>query len=164
MRKWRQVRDTAVLTLVLFQTAGCGGERVEIGAQAPSFQLQDQEGRWVDSDSFEGQVVVLNFWQTHCLPCLAEIPLLNALHRTEDVAVVGINLDEGETRSLRPFLRRHEMNYPVLLGNEEVFRRYNGFGIPYTLVLDRLQRVAHVYRGSIEERQIRDHLEKLLHG
>jgi hypothetical protein len=35
----------------------------------------------------------------------------------------------------------------VLVGNEEVFQRFNGLGIPYTLLLDPSQRIVKIYRG-----------------
>ena len=44
----------------------------------------------------------------------------------------------------------------MLLGNEEVFRRFNGFSIPYTLVLNASREIVSIYRGPVT----RDALER----
>ena len=37
----------------------------------------------------------------------------------------------------------------VALGDEALFEKFGGVGIPYTVVLDRSQRVVKVYRGAV---------------
>ncbi len=138
---------------------------IEIGAQAPEFRLQTLQGAWVESSAYDGQVVVVNFWQTYCGPCLHEISLLNRLqNERSEIAVIGINLDAKGARTLQPFVDRNRIDYAVLLGNEDVFKRFDGFGIPYTLVLDRANRIAQIYRGPISEDRVRADLGRLLQG
>lgn len=44
-----------------------------------SLQLVDYNGNEITTSDYEGQVLVLNFWQTWCAPCLKEMPSLNEM-------------------------------------------------------------------------------------
>ncbi len=52
-----------------------------IGKPAPDFELTLLDGGRVTLSQLRGQVVVLNFWATWCVPCRAELPLLDAYYR-----------------------------------------------------------------------------------
>lgn len=122
-------------------------EDVTVGNHAPTFSLKALDGSTVTSDSLKGNPVVLNFWATWCQPCLSEIPELKELASTSKVKIVGIALDEDGVKTIKPFVEKNGINYPVLVGDQEVFQRFNGVGIPYTLVLDSSQRIIKIYRG-----------------
>jgi len=142
------------LLAVCSAACGDGGEPevVREGLPAPEFALKSLDGSTVESGSLKGDVVVLNFWATYCQPCRSEIPELNQIAEKSGAKVVGIALDADDAGTVRQFEREVNLkfNYSVLFGNEEVFRRYNGIGIPYTLVLDRAQRVVRIYRGPVD--------------
>jgi thiol-disulfide isomerase/thioredoxin len=145
-------------------TAGCGGEEEQImqtGARAPDFTLASLDGDEVTSQSLEGQVVVLNFWATWCPPCLKEIPELKEMAAESKVKIIGIALDKDGSRVVKPFVERHEINYPILIGNEEVFQRFNGFGIPHTVLLDSKYNVAKVYRGRVTKAALEEEIEAI---
>ena len=151
----RSARLKLLSCLLAVLLAGCGdaGEPplVEVGAAAPEFALKALDGSTFESDSLKGDVVVLNFWATYCQPCRGEIPELNQVAAKAGAKVVGIALDAGDAKAVQQFEREmnFKFNYPVLFGDEDVFRRYNGVGIPYTLIIDRSQRVAKIYRGPV---------------
>jgi thiol-disulfide isomerase/thioredoxin len=137
---------------------GCGSagqqpDEVKVGGPAPHFSLRAIDGTTVSSDSLKGEVVILSFWSTTCPTCVGEIPTLNALASRPGVQVVGVALDRGGEGVVKPFVQggRRRVDYPVVLGNEEVFRRFDGFNIPYTLVLDPARRVARIYRGPVSQ-------------
>lgn len=131
--------------------AGCGAdsnpENVEVGSRVPDFSLTSLDGTTVNNESLKGSVVVLNFWATWCQPCMSEIPELKEFAADSKVKVVGIALDENGLNAVKPFVENHGINYTVLLGDEDLFQRFNGLGIPYTLVLDPSQRIVKIYRG-----------------
>jgi len=131
--------------------AGCGAdsnpEDVVVGSHVPGFALTSLDGTTINSESLKGGVVVLNFWATWCQPCMSEIPELKEFAADSKVKVVGIALDENGMNAVKPFVENHQINYTVLLGDEALFQRFNGLGIPYTLVLDPSQRIVKIYRG-----------------
>jgi peroxiredoxin len=83
-----------------------------------SFTLKDMHGADVRLADFRGRPIVLNFWATWCGPCLAEIPVLNAIadaYRAQRLAVLGISVDDAPD-DLRRFAVDHKMSYPLLVG------------------------------------------------
>lgn len=143
------------LGLLVICLTGCGGvsdqPQVAVGNYAPAFTLEARDGSTVASSSLKGEIVIINFWATYCQPCRSEIPELNRLAESARAKVVGIALDPGGPEVIRAFERdaNLKLNYTVLLGDEEIFQRFDGVGIPYTLVLDRSQRIVKIYRGMV---------------
>jgi len=139
----------SVCFLGVFSACGGGTEIAQVGQRAPEFDLMALDGTEFSSSSLEGQPVILNFWATWCQPCLKEIPEFKEFASESNIKLIGIALDKDGARSVKPFVEKHQMNYPILLGTEELFQQFNGFGIPHTVILDSDYKVAKVYRGTI---------------
>jgi thiol-disulfide isomerase/thioredoxin len=133
---------------------------------APDFALDDAHGVRRSLADFRGKVVVLNFWATWCPPCRTEIPLLQRVHTAyaaRGFTVVGVAMDERGWAAVTPFLAQHRVEYPVLLGNAAVARRYGGLKtLPYTLFLDRAGRVVATHAAALTETPLRRIVETLL--
>ncbi len=159
------MRARMALCLAAVLLAGCvqAPERLTVGAVAPHFELTSLEGPSLDSRKLLGRNIVLNFWATWCLPCLREIPeLIRLSEEVDSVEVVGIALDAEGADAVRPFVAKHGIQYTVLLGSEEVFQRFNGLTIPYTLVLDPSHRVVNIYSGPVTRAAIERDLASLI--
>ena len=149
----RKLLTAVAACLLAAGLQACGGapearpEDVVVGNTIPDFSLESLDGKTVDRDALRGEAVVLNFWASWCAPCASEVPDLKAVADGKRAKVVAIALDEAGRETVKPFAESHQLNYTVLFGDEEVFRKFNGVGIPYTLVLDRSQRIVKIYRG-----------------
>jgi thiol-disulfide isomerase/thioredoxin len=55
----------------------------KVGQTAPNAQFVTVQGAKFDLASLRGQVVVINFWATWCVPCRQELPLLDAYYRAQ---------------------------------------------------------------------------------
>jgi cytochrome c biogenesis protein CcmG/thiol:disulfide interchange protein DsbE len=149
--------------------AGCGAsdpepENVVVGNRAPTFSLTAVDGTTLKSSSLKGSPVVLNFWATWCQPCMGEIPDLKQVAASSKAKVVSIALDQEGLKTIKPFVESNEINYTVLVGDEEVFQRFNGIGIPYTLVLDPSQRIVRIYRGPATKESLEQDLRAIGQG
>jgi thiol-disulfide isomerase/thioredoxin len=130
--------------------AGCARpDGVRVGEEAPAFALHDLSGRVVASDTLAGTPTVVNFWATWCMPCLGELPVLAQVERGGAARVVGIAIDVHDPAEVRRYAAAHQLPYAVLLGDEAVAKRYGVLGIPFTVVLDRRQRVVEVFTGAL---------------
>ncbi len=156
-------RLTLVLLTVLLLASCRAAPRhadIAVGKAIPAFELPAVGGDEVSSQSFLGKPVVLNFWATWCDPCVKEIPTLKAIHRDFPASVVSIAIDEQGKSIVRPFVEKHGIDYPVLIGDVELFRRYNGTGVPYTLILDSSLRIVKMHRGYVSLRSIERDLRR----
>jgi peroxiredoxin len=112
------------------------------GHDAPDFTLTDLEGHAVKLSDLRGKAVVLNFWATWCPPCKQEIPWFVDLQKrygSEGLQVVGVNMDdESDQKNVAKFAAENSINYPILLGKENIAVAYGGIDyLPTTFYIDR---------------------------
>jgi peroxiredoxin len=141
---------------------GCGGSEpipLEIGSAAPTFSLPalGKATGTVTSEQFRGKITVLNFWSTSCAVCLDEIGDLIRVHNDGKAVVISIALEKNPDYVNR-FLKERGILYTVALGDDDVFSRYDGFAIPYTLIIDRSGAIRKRVYGRIHS----DELSKVI--
>ena len=114
------------------------------GPKAPDFTLPTLDGDQISLSDYEGKkVVLLDFWATHCDPCLREMPELVEIYnerKDKGFIVLAIATDGPDTAAAIPQkVGATGMNFPVLLDEDsEIVDRYNPKGeMPFTLVVDR---------------------------
>lgn len=83
-------------------------EDISIETPAGNFQVTHLEtGETIELDEYRGDVVILNFWATWCLPCLEEIPDLNRLQQAyADSGLVILSISDEERNVLTSFEER----------------------------------------------------------
>ncbi|MEM1179929.1 MAG: TlpA disulfide reductase family protein [Acidobacteriota bacterium] len=155
-RRRRRPPGVALLTLglALSLLAGCAPPAgpLEVGAEITPFTLDQLAGGEFSSRDLRGDgPVVINFWATWCGPCIHEIPALREVNRHGAARVVSINLDRGGPAVIQPFVDEHDIDYPVLLGDLDVFTTYGGSTIPYTLILDDEMRLVQSFRALVSQ-------------
>lgn len=119
---------------------------------APPLQLCDTNGDRLSLASFRGKVVLVNFWGTTCIPCLAELPAWERLEEEfhdRGVAVLCVCADEQDMKSVSRVARQHVKHLPVYvdpLGSARV--RYDVQVMPTAFLIDREGRLLGSAQGA----------------
>jgi peroxiredoxin len=137
--------------------AGCGGNlgTVAVGDRAPAFTLATlRDDRMSLRDLNRNGITLVNFWASWCDPCKAEVPILNELHRklkSSGVTIVGVSVEEPKD-AVDAFVRKHHIEYPILLDSDgSVSRRYGLIGMPMNVIVDRKGIVARLKFGAVDD-------------
>lgn len=80
----------------------------------PSQPIRLADGTLIDFAALAGNVIVLNFWATWCVPCVVEMPSLDrlaALMRGSAVVVLPIAMDSAGATTVRAFYTRHGLTH-----------------------------------------------------
>lgn len=133
---------------------------------APDFTLTDLKGSQFTLSSLGGKVIVLNFWGSWCPPCRREIPDFISFYNEygdKGVEIVGVALERDGGVALRTFVKKNDINYTVVLGNQEVTRQYGGIqSVPTTFIIDRSGNIRQKHIGAIKKKTLEDDVRPLL--
>ncbi|MCK4308146.1 TlpA family protein disulfide reductase [candidate division WOR-3 bacterium] len=171
MMKLQISRLCALLLMAVLLSVSCGKKEKEpkgTNQKNPlDFTLKDLEGNEYTLSGQKGKVVIIDFWATWCRPCLQSIPIFISLYdkyKDRGLLVLGVGLDKEE--SLRKFAKRYNISYPILVGNQEVARKYGVQAIPTTCIIDKSGNLAKKHIGLVPgmqkvlEEEIKSLLEK----
>lgn len=147
-------------------TAQDAGEAAAL-APLPEINLQDFDGKKVAADELKGNILVLDFWATWCVPCLAEIPVWNSLQQKygdKGLKVIGVTLASGDAKEVKPFVARSKMQYTVLIGDDDQTYDFNILAFPTTLLVTRDMKIYRRYIGTSAKKpaQIEADIQRLL--
>jgi len=126
-------------------------------------------GKPLDWKSYEGKVVLVDFWATWCRPCLAEMPHLKELYgRYHDrgFEIVGVSLDdlERDRERVKAVLDKLDLPWAVVFdqaqaGQQTLAEQCGVAGIPFVVLIGRDGRVIET---GLRGQQLENRLEQLL--
>src|SRR5918992_1903820 len=117
----------------------------------PDIQFQTLAGQPFRLQDLQGQVVLLNFWATWCLPCREEIPELNQLQQelqAQGLKVVGASTDDSADGVTAYQQEVAKFEYEVLLGGDDAKAKLEHPQLPTTYLIDRQGRIRQKIIGA----------------
>ena len=161
------MKNILLLTLLAFSLVACtfempesalNGSSASAGAgstanlqSAPEFNLASLAGGTLNSEELKGKVLVVDFWATWCKPCIEEIPNFNTLNAEQDsdkFVMLGITVESGSFEDVEPYIERLGIEYPVVMGDEDVVTGFGGLiGFPTTFVVSPDWKIYKKYLG-----------------
>ena len=159
-------RTAALLIVSLFLFTGAAA-RTQAASSLPNFVLPSVvDGRNVNSDQFQGKVLLVTIFATWCGPCREEIPTLIRLQNKlsgKGFSVIGLSVDTGGADIVKKMVKKNKINYPVLLSNQEAISRFGRISfIPTTFLVNRNGGIIRKYRGYIPYQQLQRDITPLL--
>jgi thiol-disulfide isomerase/thioredoxin len=144
-------------------------------AKIANVVVKDMNDKDVTLSQYKGQVVLVNFWATWCDPCRGEIPLLIEFQKkysSRGFTILGVSMDEEGKKAVAPFLEKERfdvngqkeaMNYPILLGNDNIGSQFGGvLGLPTSMLFTRDGKRIKTIVGAVDAGDLSKAIEGLL--
>ena len=131
----------------------------------PAFSLAAvvEDGRGLSSDELRGEVVLINFFASWCMPCRIEHPLLEQLAREHGVPIYGIVYKDDPAAIVRWLVDLGSPYRTVLVDPESrTAIDFGVYGVPETYVIDREGRVRFRFAGPLDPVTVEDTLLPLI--
>ena len=142
MKNFRALFPALLLMLLL---AACGKQPAEPTAAPESavpalrFSTTDRAGNTVDESVLKGRrLVMLNFWEPWCPPCVREMPDLEKLYEDygdRGLLILGIYSTEGQEDEVDKVLSDSGTSYPILRDCKDFDFFRSGY-VPTTVFVD----------------------------
>ncbi len=149
-RLWSYGWQVALVLVAVWGVSECqAGHLLSRRQPAPDFALRSLEGETVRLADLRGRKVVLYFFSPWCAMCeysSSNVRALREARSPSELAVVAVGLAYEDPDELRRFAREHELNMPVVAGDEQVQRAYRIRAFPTVYVLDEA--------GAVEDRVV----------
>lgn len=147
----------ATLVLALLATIAIplqAADRAMVNGSLPDVALTDGAGSVHRLSEYKGQVLLIDFWASWCIPCKASFPQLDALHKEfkdKGVTVLAVNLDE-QRKAADLFLSTRPHTMPVVF--DPAGRAAETFGLkgmPSSVIVDRKGIIRFIHMGYTEK-------------
>lgn len=124
---------------------------LSIGSLAPNWKLKKLKGnKELTLNDFKGKVVLIDFWEKNCGYCIESVPYLIKLKKQlkhKNFELLAINAQDSKEKVAR-YVKRHQINYPVLLNGKGVAKKYYGaVGYPRFFIIDKSGKIVSTHRG-----------------
>ena len=99
------------------------------------FNLND-----VDLTNKKGNIMILNFWATWCVPCKKEMPSLAELHKMyPEVTIYPINLEKPNKEKTKKFFENLDIKSLKIYFDPEfkLVKSFNMRGVPTSILINK---------------------------
>ncbi|MBM3239665.1 redoxin domain-containing protein [Candidatus Poribacteria bacterium] len=125
-----------------------------VGNIAPNFTLFNLNGEQVNLYDFRGKVVILYFWALwsgdNAHDSMKQIQAFNNIYKgykAQGVEVLGVPTDENDAETVKSFEDTYDINFPILLSNDQIIPLYQITTLPAIFLIDRSGKIRKTYTG-----------------
>ena len=121
---------------------------------APDLPLAADTGSSIRISDLKGQVALIDFWASWCIPCRTSFPALDALHkelRDKGFTVIAVNVDEDRQKADQFLASRPHTMTIAFDPQGKAADAFKLKGMPSTIVIDRRGNIRFTHMGYTEK-------------
>lgn len=136
----------------------------KIGNECPPLEIKLLGGLEIGVKGYKNKIVVINWWHTHCGPCIAEMPGLNELvdmyGKRGDIFFLAIA--DNTENELTDFLKKREFKYKQGIRTETT-KQILGSGYPQHIIIGKDGKIAFYMSGGSDQaaKEIKSEIDKI---
>lgn len=137
------------------------GFSLKTGMDAPHFTMRDIEGNEIDLTMYKGKHVLLNFWASWCVPCLAEMPAVVSIGKNtpkDKLELIFMSSDKS-LEAMNRAIENYEIKGVHIVSDDRIIRKYGAQAIPQLYLIDPNGEI--IYNRSLNEKNV-EKLESLI--
>jgi cytochrome c biogenesis protein CcmG, thiol:disulfide interchange protein DsbE len=135
------------------------------GQPAPDFTYEPLTGGEVlFHEARDGRPAVINFFARSCVPCVREMPALEAAFQDHGDQVAFFGISERETvEEAMELVERTGVTYDIGRDPDgSIIAAFEGIGLPTTVFVDADGTITATYTGEIRPPELDDEIDALL--
>lgn len=159
----RGFRFFCLMLLPLALSGAAIGKKPVVGEIAPEAQLTLVDGTKLDLGAMRGDVVVLNFWATWCVPCRTELPILDTYYQLQKRH--GLRVYAVTTEDSVPLYKLKPLFARLKIGSARRIKGPYGpidGGVPTNYIIDRSGKLRYAKAGALTLEILNEELVPLL--
>lgn len=133
------------LSLGLLLSAGAA---INVGDQFPDLAAAQLTGKL--PDHLAGQIVLVDFWASWCVPCARSFPVMDELQKKygpQGFVVIAVSVDDSQS-DLDQFIKKHPVSFTVVHDvTQKLVAQADIATMPSSFLVGRNGKVAFVHHG-----------------
>lgn len=138
------IKRFSILVLAGTVCISCGNKEKQTGEMSSADYVEqasfsDFNGNPVPLSDFKGKVVMIDFWETWCRPCIDSFPTMQKLVNDypDDFVVLAVTPGFTDTKEdAQQFISQHDYDFVYLLDANNLHQKLEVQGIPYKVFVD----------------------------
>ncbi|WP_343306180.1 TlpA disulfide reductase family protein [Chitinophaga niabensis] len=111
----------------------------------PDFSVVDMNGNKIELSKLRGNYVLIQFWASWCIPCIAEVPDLkkiNDKYGSSAFKLISFSIDKSLS-SCRKAIEKNGMNWAQVMGDDRLYNSLGYVSIPQLYLIDKTGRTIY---------------------
>ncbi|MFC2138240.1 TlpA family protein disulfide reductase, partial [Bacteroidota bacterium] len=109
---------------------------------APEFEILTFDGQIIQSSELKGKMILIDFWSSNCIPCIALMPKMEKLYayykNNSNVAIFRLNPGWESIDKAKAFIEKRNYDLPFVYDQEsKTSKKFDVYSNPSTIIIDK---------------------------
>ncbi len=147
-----------LLTILFFISFSINKSSAQEGKKLPSINVTNVKGEKIDISTLvgKGNIVVIDFWATWCVPCKKELNNISEMYdewkEKYKVELIAVSIDDSKNSAkVKTTVDGSGWEFTIMLDpNQDLMHALNFQAPPYTLVIDQSGNIVETHSGYVD--------------